>query len=171
MSSEKELEKKHERAVRILQAAYERARVAEPKMNGRSFVAFIREADKAEEGEEEEEMSARLRHWALFLAFLFAKGPSPDRVTKRLYAMTWALNKELLLGMNIRQVSELLGEVRATGSLRINNEFTDYLALWGFKGVRVNGQKSQGSRDIFSQLAKGNTNRRHGRKKGDRPER
>jgi hypothetical protein len=81
--------------------------------------------------------------------------------------MVWAVRRKLLLGMNIREVSDVLGEVRASGSARVGTEFSDYLALWGFKATRVTGQKKGSTRAMYAGLAEGNTARKHGKKRGD----
>lgn len=161
------LEAKQRHADAVLSAAYQRAGESQPRMNGRSFFQFVREASTQEDDEGDEEFELRMKHWGMFCAFIFGFGPAPDRACKRLYAMVWATNRKLLLGMNIREVSDILGETRAAGSNRVNTEFSDYLASWGCVGTRVNGQKREGTRQVYADLAEGNTSRKCGRKKGD----
>lgn len=155
---------------RVLQAAYARSGEMEPKMNGRAFFQFVPEVARLVEAEQDAGFEEIARHWGMFLEFIFAKGPAPDRACKRLYAIVWAVRRKLLLGMNIREVSAILGEVRASGSARVNSDFSDYLAMWGFRGTRVSGQKREGSRGIYAGLAEGNTSRKHGLKKGEKRE-
>lgn len=152
----------------MLSAAYERTGEMAPRMNGRSFFQFTAEAEKREPGEDDEEMGLRMKHWGMFLDFIFAYGPAPDRASKRLYAMCWATRRQLLQGMNQREVADLLGETRAATSNRVNHEFSDYLALWGCAGTRVNGQKKESTRETYRDLAKGNTARKCGKKRGEK---
>lgn len=166
-TTQRQLEAKQRHADKVLRAAYARSGEMEPRMNGRSFAQFVPEALRAAGAGVDRDFDLVMKHWGMFLEFIFANGPAPDRTTKRLYAIVWAVRRKLLLGMNIREVSEVLGEVRASGSARINTDFSDYLALWGFKGTRVNGQKRETSREMYAELAKGNTSRKCGAKQGD----
>jgi len=156
------------RADARLSAAYQRLGAVEPRMNGRSFQSFISEADKQDEGELDEEHELRMKHWRMFLDFIFCYGPSPARTVKRLYAMAYGTRRgPCLLGMNITEVSELLGEVRASGSNRLRCEFVELLEAWGFKACAVAGLKSSSAVEKYRRAAAGNTSRKRGRRKGD----
>lgn len=162
------LEAKQRRADKVLAAAYERANVTEPRHNGHTFFQVAMDVDSPDEGEAEDEWAQKLKWWRSFVRFIFAFGPHPHRATKRLYGIAWAVDrKRSLLGMNIREVSDLIGETRAAGSLRVNGDYSDYLALWEMRGTRVDGQKGEHTRETFRRLAKGNTARKCGRKKGE----
>lgn len=151
----------------VLSAAYRRAKDVERRWPFRSYTDCFSEVRRLAWTETEAERGERQQHWRLFLRFLFTEGIEPERAVKMLYAITWCVARKHLLGMNIREVSDLLGEVRATGSNRIGLVFSDLLERWGFRGTRVSGQKKESSRNTYAAAAEGNTSRQKGKKKGD----
>ena len=147
-----------------LDAAYHRLGMEAPKHNGRPMVMQMQQM-LPPPGDEEQVIW--LEAFRAFLDFLFTQGPRPDRVLRRLFAITWAVNPELLVGMSQTQVAELMKETRAAFQLRVKVVYSDYLRSKGYRGTSVPGQKSETARQTFAARAKGNKNRLKGRKKGD----
>lgn len=147
----------------VLDAAYHRMGMEAPRHNGRPMMAMIR----SEMPTDEDEALIWLEAWRAFINILFDAGPHPDRVTKRLYALVWAVNREKVADLSQTGVALLFKETRAATNARIAAVYTDFLKKRGYRGTKVPGQKSETACQTFSQKAKGNTSRRSGKKKGD----
>ena len=164
MTEEKALEQLEHHMDGCLDAAYHRLGMMAPRHNGRPMMAHIRaELPPAED----DEVLIWLEAWRAFLRLLFEAGPRPDRVLKRLYALTWAVDREKLAHMSQTELAELLGETRAAMQQRIKLVYNDQLSRMGFRGTRVPGQNTETTCRKLERAQKGNTNRRNGRRKGD----
>lgn len=161
---EQELEVLEAHMDELLDSAYHRMGVESPRHNGRPVVVMVRE-EVQRAGEDD--ALVYVEAWRAFLEILFATGPRPDRVMKRLFALVWAVNRERLANMSQTDLALMMKETRAATQLRIRLLYTDFLKSRGFRGTRVPGQKSETASRISAAKAKGNTNRKSGRKKGD----
>jgi len=150
----------------VLDAAYQRLGMpAPPTRNGRPVRAMMLEELPPRD---DEEFIIWLEAWRAMMKILFHEGAHPERVIKRLFAFTWAVDREQLANMTQTDLALMFQETRAAVSHRINLLFSDYLKANKFKCTRVSGQKSETARTISAAKAKNNKNRKAGRKKGDR---
>ncbi len=112
-------------------------------------------------GEVDDEGAQRVA-WELFrnyedalMEWLFAAGPHPLEVMRRLFAYTKMKRASLLLNMGFRQVGPLLKETHAAAQLRCRALFGDTPAGW---------KKPAESVERMRRAARGNCNRRGGKK-------
>ena len=90
-----------------------------------------------------------------FLEWLFAAGPHPLEVMRRLFAYTKMHRASLLLNMGFRQIGPLLDETHAAAAHRCKVLFGDVPAGWKKPGEAVERMRE-------AQL--GNGNRRNGKR-------
>lgn len=117
-----------------------------------------------EEADSNEEEAIREEAWNKFLNFIFADGPHPGVVMRRVYAAAWAFRKDLIGDMSQRDLAKMFGETPGAISWRINRIFTDYLKAAGARG-RVAGQKPLSAVENYRAAQIGNKNRSGGKKK------
>ncbi len=119
---------------------------------------------EAEEEVPENEFAIRLEGQNATLDYIFADGPDPRCVVQRAFALARVRRSELLLNMSLEELGLLIGETRAAQSWRIKKIFSKVLKQAGMKGFKLSWQKSEESVAKYSEAAKGNTNRRGGKK-------
>jgi hypothetical protein len=90
-----------------------------------------------------------------FFAFFFADGPEPLKSTQRLFAAAKHHDAELLWNMSFRDLGELFGETGSNVHARQTSLFGELPAGW---------RKGQTARANMKASAKGNKNRRGGKK-------
>lgn len=105
-------------------------------------------AIRDEFGEERFETFHRLMN------FFYGDGPHPCAVLRRLYAIAYALRPDLVLHMGDRDIGQMFGETPAAVSWRMHRIFDGKL--------HVRAMKREGSRESYSESAKGNSNRHNG---------
>lgn len=120
---------------------------------------FERLADEHERGE-----LLLNRFFFRMLEFLYADGPHPGWVLRRLYVMARRYRPDLILHMNGTDLGLLFGETRAAQSYRMQLLF-EKLQGAGVRGFRGAGCKSEGSREVYAASAAGNSNRAKGKKR------
>ena len=98
------------------------------------------------------------------LEFFFADGPDPSSVVRRVYAWAKSVRSDLLLNMSHHEIGMLLGEGRAAGSWRVKQIINRRLTESGAKGDRLPWQKSSTACAKYAAAARGNSNRRNGKK-------
>ena len=162
MSEEKAIEELQQHMDGCLDAAYHRLGMMAPRHNGRPMLAQLR-AELPPPGDDE--VLIWLEAWRSFLNILFDAGPSPERVLKRLYALVWAVDRERLANMSQTDLAELFRETRAAQQARIKMVYSEFLRRRGYRGTKVPGQKTEGACVKFALGAKGNTNRRCGKRR------
>lgn len=118
---------------------------------------------RAEEGDQDIHDEALTK----VLLYFYADGPHPGCVLRRVFAVAKAIRPDLLLNMTDAEIGQMFDETRAAQSWRRDKIFSNYQKERGVKGFKSPSQKSEGSRDAFSDAQRGNTNRRGktGRKK------
>lgn len=117
-----------------------------------------------EELSDDDEEAIREESWNKFLNFIFADGPHPGVVMRRVYAAAWAFRKDLVGDMSQRDLAKMFAETPAAMNWRINRMFTDYLKSAGVRG-RIAGQKTLGAVESYRTAQQGNQNRKGGKKK------
>lgn len=117
-----------------------------------------------EDGETSDDFAIRCEGADRQLEYIFADGPDPRHVIRRLYAWVKARRSDLLLNMTHHEIGLLLGETRAAGSWRVKKIVNSRLKSAGFKGTQLAAQKSSSACEKYAASAKGNNNRRHGHK-------
>lgn len=106
----------------------------------------------------------RVSTFARMLDWIFEKGPDPRVATQRLYTLAKELRPAALGGLSHEQIGLLLGETRANGSARALMIFGGLKAAAGLTGDFGAAHKSATARAKMAESAKGNTNRRGGKR-------
>lgn len=96
------------------------------------------------------------------LAYFFAEGPHPGVVLRRVFAVTWALDRSLVANMTQTDMAIMFDETKASQSWRIKKIFSGYLQKWGAKGFKAPGQKTETAGRAYAAAAMGNKNRSGG---------
>lgn len=99
-----------------------------------------------------------------FFDFVFAEGPHPGWVLRRLYALARIYRPDLMLRMNGTDLALLFGETRAAQSFRLKCLF-DELGIVEWAGV----SKRRAASRTFSAAQRGNRNRRKGMRSNPAP--
>ena len=115
------------------------------------------------EGEEALRMLLEAHFW--LLDFLFAEGPHPGRVMRRLYAWVKKFRPSAIWDAGYRHLGELLGESHGTMEWRIGALIDGYAASKGIKGVKMPWQRGADVSATLSAAQRGNTNRLGGKKR------
>ena len=116
-----------------------------------------------DESVSEEEAATREETFNSLLDFVFRDGPHPGVVMRRLYATAWAFRKDLIGDMSQRDLAKMFEETPGAMSWRVNRMFTDYFKSAGIRG-RLAGQKPLEAVAKYAEAAKGNQNRKGGKK-------
>lgn len=136
-------------------------------MNGMHQTPFeeleAHEAEAAAEGREI--LAAKLEAHFWLLDFLFAEGPHPAVVMRRLYAWVKKFRPSAIWDAGYRQLGKLLGESHGTMEWRIGALIDDYAAAKGMKAVKMPWQRGQDVSATLSAAQRGNTNRLGGKKR------
>jgi hypothetical protein len=140
------------------------------RRNGRSLEAVdVRTPLDAliaqESGQDDDEYMAQIEAVRKWLGWMFEGGPHPDRVMQRVYACARACAPELLLGMSGAEIALLFDQTRAAESARMRSLVNGKLQAAGYKSPHLPYQKSESSVAKMRQSAKGNTNRRNGKRR------
>jgi len=134
---------------------------------------------RKEEGDlEGEEWTIRLEAFHQVLEFLFAEGPEPLAVIRRLYGIVKALKPELTGNMSCEDIALLCNDAvqwdekkgewtagRATVSARIKRIYNGTLQKAGMRAAKAPFQKSDEAVRTFREAQKGNQNRNKNQKK------
>ncbi len=95
---------------------------------------------------------------------LFCTGCDPRCVVQQTFALTGWLFRDLQLNMSLDGLGKLFGEQRATQSWRSKIYVEGMLREAGFRGCKAGWQKPESAVDSYRNAAKGNQNRRNGRR-------
>jgi hypothetical protein len=111
-----------------------------------------------------DDRAARLEDWKVFLRFVFQDGiADPWAAFKNLLAIVRRTSPEYLDGLTATQIGILLDETKAAPSAREIRRLEPLLKRWDVRGFHLlGGTKSDEARRKYSQVQKGNTNRRNG---------
>lgn len=93
---------------------------------------------------------------ANFVEWIFAEGPNPLEVVRRIFAYAKQKRPDLLWNMSFRELGDLLGETHATVHARCARLF---------KGMPAGWKKSPAACRNMSEAQRGNNNRRHGKRR------
>ena len=151
----------------VLQKAYSREQA-----HGREPIYFrtsLEEMIAREEGEPADEYLIRREAFERTMEYFFADGPHPGHVIRRVFALAKASKPQLLLNMSLAEIGLMLGETKAAGSWRIKKLVNGAFEAAGHKGVVLPWQKSATAIENYAEAAKGNTNRRLGKRRKKRP--
>lgn len=119
-------------------------------------------ATERADGIQTEEEKIRDEAFARLVDFLFADGPHPGCVVRRIFALAKAIRPQVLCTMSLEEIHLMLGETRAAGSWRIKKIFSGYLAAAGGRAVKARFQKLDTARAAMSRAQRGNHNRADG---------
>lgn len=98
------------------------------------------------------------------LDFLFADGPHPGVVMRRLYAWVKKYRPSAIWDAGYRELGELLGESHGAMEWRIGKLLDDYAKSKGMKGVKMPWQRGAEVSAKLSTAQQGNVNRLGGKK-------
>lgn len=110
--------------------------------------------------ETDDESVVRVETLQRLLGFLFEEGPHPGRTMRRLYAVAWALRRDLLMSMTQTELAQMFAETRAAQSWRIKRIFSGTVERSGCRGRRVPGQRGEDACAAYAARARGNHNRK-----------
>lgn len=125
--------------------------------------------DEQEEGmriEGEEAMRIALEAHFWLLDFLFADGPHPGKVMRRLYAWVKKYRPEAVWDMGYRDMGKLFDESGAAIEWRVSVLLDDYAKAKGLRGVKMPWQRSEEANRNYSAVQAGNANRVGGKRAG-----
>lgn len=125
------------------------------------------ELDEKEEevtAEGEEAMRIWMEAHAWMLDFLFAEGPHPAAVMRRLYAWVKKFRPQSIWDMGYRQLGTLLCESHGAMEWRIGVLLDDYARAKGVNGVKAPWQRTAEACSNYSEAQQGNGNRMGGNK-------
>ena len=135
-------------------------------MNGAHSTPFEEldehEGEIAAEGEDAVRLMLEVHFW--LLDFLFAEGPHPGVVMRRLYAWVKKYRPSAIWDAGYRQLGELLGESHGAMEWRISTLLDDYAKSKGMKGVKMPWQRGADVSAKLSAAQRGNCNRLGGKK-------
>lgn len=163
----------HDTPAHALMRKEERDGVREPGtlplfagMNGEHLTPFEeldeQEGTIAKEGEDAVRLMLEVHFW--LLDFLFAEGPHPGVVMRRLYAWVKKYRPSAIWDAGYRQLGELLGESHGAMEWRISTLLDDYAKAKGMKGVKMPWQRGADVTAKLSAAQRGNCNRLGGKK-------
>lgn len=118
-----------------------------------------------EDGPVMEEAEIRTEAFRALMDFLFADGPHPGVVVRRVYALAKAICPARLAYMSLADLGLMLGETRAAQSWRVKKIFSYKLQAAGAKATHAAFQKRAGAVAKYAAAQKGNTNRKGRRKR------
>jgi len=122
------------------------------------FAAMDEEEGRmAVEGEDAVRIWIEANGW--LLDFLFAEGPHPAQVMRRLYAWVKKFRPEAIWDMGYRDLAVLLGESHAAMEWRISKILDDYARAKGVNGVKAPWQRTEEACDNYARAQAGNSNR------------
>jgi hypothetical protein len=130
---------------------------------------LFEELDQHEEmlsAESKEALLISLETHFWLLDFLFADGPHPGTVMRRLYAWVKKYRPEAIWDMGYRQLGKLFDESGGAQEWRVGALLDDYAKAKGHKGVKMPWQRTDEACESYSQSQKGNANRVGGKRAG-----
>lgn len=118
-----------------------------------------------------EQKAREAEEWAIrrsaidqMLEYIFADGPRPDRVVRRIYSLVKAQRSDLILDMSYEELALLVGETKAAQQWRFGQVIEGKLREAGFLGIKFPHQKGASTSDTYAAVQRGNSNRRGGKK-------
>lgn len=122
--------------------------------------------------EQERRMDAESKEAALIsleahfwlLDFLFADGPHPGKVMRRLYAWVKKYRPELVWDMGYRNLGELFGESGAAMEWRVGQMIDNYAEAHGMRSVKMPWQRTAEACAAYSEVQQENSNRSGGQR-------
>lgn len=103
------------------------------------------------------------------LEYFFSEGPEPLALLRRMYAVAKAVRPHLLADMSLEDIALLSGDGgRATVSARIGRVYNLFIEQRGGGKVKAAFQKSATACGKYSEVQKGNKNRKIGAMKAAR---
>jgi len=130
--------------------------------------AFEELNERAEEAERESAEAAQmwLEAQAWLLDFLFADGPHPGVVMRRLYIWVKKYRPDLIWDAGYRQIGDLFGESGAVVEWRLSQIVDGYSRARGIRNVQMPWQRTADACQSYSEVQEGNANRVGGKKAG-----
>lgn len=108
----------------------------------------------------ERNVAAATEFFWRFFDFVFAEGPHPGWVLRRLYALARIYRPDLIAHMNGTDLADMFGETRAAQSFRLRCIF-DHLGISQISSV----SKKRSASAVYAASARGNKSRKNGKKK------
>ncbi len=158
-----------------LAAKEEAAGIREPStlplfagMNGEHPTIFdeLHEQEARAVAESPEAMLIALETHFWLLDFLFADGPHPAVVMRRLYAWVKKYRPEAVWDMGYRRLGDLFGESGASIEWRVSTLIDDYSRAHGKEAVKMPWQRTAEACASYSAVQKNNANRVGGKRAG-----
>ena len=126
------------------------------------------ELDALMEADSEQAVEWKLEAQAGLAEFLFAEGPHPGVVMRRLYAWMKKFRPQAIWDAGFRELGMLLGESHGALEWRIGKIIDEYAAAKGLRGVKAPWQRTEEACTAYSeaqQVAQNATPSRNGGKK------
>lgn len=126
------------------------------------------ELDELLEADSEQAVTWKLEAQAGLAEFLFAEGPHPGVVMRRLYAWMKKFRPQAIWDAGFRELGMLLGESHGALEWRIGKIIDEYAAAKGLRGVKAPWQRTEEACTAYSeaqQVAQKKTPSRNGGKK------
>jgi hypothetical protein len=108
----------------------------------------------------------RLKAIRGLLDYIFADGPHPLAVIRRIYGITKAVRPNCIIEMSLADLAVLCddgrgrsSDGRATQSARIKRIFEQPIRKAGMRGFKANFQKNESAGESYSRAQTGNKNR------------
>lgn len=138
-----------------------------PGINGRATIfdeLSGQEGRQQAEGEEAMQIALETHFW--LLDFLFADGPHPALVMRRLYAWVKKYRPEAVWDMGYRRLADLFGESGAAIEWRVSVLIDDYARQRGVEATKMPWQRTAEACEQYREVQKGNGNRVGGHRSG-----
>lgn len=146
-------------------AAFEREEGLFGEMEAKTPFDEIEERQRFVEGMDGEEAArVAMESHAWLLSFLFAEGPHPALVMRRLYCWLKKYHPEKIWDMGYRHLGLLLGESHAAMAWRVEVMLTKYAQAIGLRGVKAPWQKPEEANGKYEEAQRANCNRLGGKK-------
>lgn len=115
----------------------------------------------------ERQQRERQHMQAVFLDFLFAKGPDPRAVLERLFMYVRARSRYHVWGAKQNEIAALFGHLKQNWQHLEEAFIEDLVSRWSRAEFINSGGKNAAARLAYGAQRKGNTSRKRGRKAGD----
>lgn len=124
------------------------------------------EQDARARRETEEATRIWLEANAWLMEFLFAEGPHPGKVMRRLYAWVKKFRPSAIWDMGYRNMGLLFDESGAAIEWRVGAILDEYAKAKGLEAVKMPWQRSEEACESYSDVQQGNGNRVGGKRSG-----
>ena len=124
--------------------------------------------DELIEADSQQATEWKLEAQAGLAEFLFAEGPHPGVVMRRLYAWVKKFRPQAIWDAGFRELGRLLGESHGAMEWRIGKIIDEYAAAKGLRGVKAPWQRTEEACTAYSEAQRGNDNRTGGKKSARR---